>query len=85
MKTRDLYTPNSLLENSETSTSQINYRALEISISHYTYQDIKFYIDQTGDLEVKSQSTALQISSISKINNQQIIQPRGSTSLQKAA
>ncbi|KAL8148905.1 hypothetical protein AgCh_006058 [Apium graveolens] len=46
MKTRDLDKPNSLIENSETSTSQINYGVLEISISQYTYRDVKFSIDQ---------------------------------------
>ena len=81
MKTRNLDKPNSLTENSETSTSQINYGVLEISISQYTYRDVKFSIDQTEDLELKSQSTKLQTSLISKINNQQTA---GLTSLQKA-
>ena len=53
MKTRNLDKPNSLTENSETSTSQINYGVLEISISQYTYRDVKFSIHQTGDLELK--------------------------------
>ncbi|KAL8099901.1 hypothetical protein AgCh_032235 [Apium graveolens] len=41
MKTRYLEKPNSLIENSETSTSQINYGVLEISISQHTYRDVR--------------------------------------------
>ncbi|KAL8107980.1 hypothetical protein AgCh_024408 [Apium graveolens] len=56
IKLRDLDKPNSLIENSETSTSQIIYGELEISISQYTYRDVKTSICLTGDLETKSQS-----------------------------
>ncbi|KAL8132672.1 hypothetical protein AgCh_008233 [Apium graveolens] len=52
MKIRDLDKQNFLIENSETSTSQINYGVLEISISQYTYRDVKFSRCLTGDLEV---------------------------------
>ncbi|KAL8154502.1 hypothetical protein AgCh_000019 [Apium graveolens] len=51
MTIRDLDKPNSLIENPETSTSQTHYGELEISISHYTYRDVKFSITQVEDLE----------------------------------
>ncbi|KAL8125297.1 hypothetical protein AgCh_012834 [Apium graveolens] len=73
MKTRDLDKPNSLIENSETSTSQMFYGVLEISIRQHTYRDVKFSIDQMEiSSGIRAKSESKQIQDLARMNTQKI-------------